>query len=94
MAKRLIQGQMMSYCMTNDVICSKMFVDSDQRMQNINSSYLATLLLKLQWHARIYDETFVVDSSSNNAKYLTFYGRKVDSARNSNFGDYPGDIRL
>ena len=57
-----------------------------------NSSYLATLLLKLQWHTRIYEETFHVNSSSNNAKYLKFYGRKVESTRNSNFGDYPGDI--
>ena len=30
--------------------------------------------------------------SSNNANYLKFYGRKVESTRNSNFGDYPGDI--
>ena len=84
----------MSYRTTNDVICAKMLVDSDQRIQNINSSYLATLLLKLQWYARIYEETFHVDSSSNNAKYLTSYGRKVESTRNSNFGQYPGDIRL
>ena len=41
-----------------------------------------------------YDKTFHVNSSSNNAKYLTFYGRKAESTRNSNFGDYLGDIRL
>ena len=29
-------------------------------------------MLKLQWHTRIYDETFHVDSSSNNVKYLKF----------------------
>ena len=40
------------------------------------------------------EETFHVFSSSNNAKYLKFYDRKVESTRNSNFGDYPGDIRL
>ena len=85
---------MMSYCTTNDIICAKMLVDSDQCIQNINSSYLASLLLKLQWHARIYEETFHVDSSTNNAKYLTSYGRKVESTGNSNFGNYPGDNRL
>ena len=35
-----------------------------------------------------------VDGNSNKTKYLTFYGRKVESTRNCNFGDYPGDIRL
>ena len=64
----------------------------------INSSYLALLLLKkklLQWHTRIYhEETFHVNSSSNNPKYLKFDSRKVESTRNSNFGDYPGDFIL
>ena len=50
-----------------------------------------TLLLKLQWHTRIYEETFHVDSSSNNVKYLKFCGRKVESTRNCNFGNY-GEI--
>ena len=55
-----------------------------------------TVLLQLQWHTRIYDKTFHVNcnGSSNKAKYLKFFGRKVESTRNSNFGDYPGDIRL
>ena len=39
-----------------------MLVDSDQLIQCINSSYLATLLLKLRWHTRIYEETFHVNS--------------------------------
>ena len=39
-----------------------MLVDSDQLIQYINSSYLATLLLKLRWHTRIYEETFHVNS--------------------------------
>ena len=42
----------------------------------------------------IYEETFHVNSSSNNEKYFKFYGRKVESTRNSTFGDYLGDIRL
>ena len=42
----------------------------------IYSSYLATLLLKLQWHTRINDGTFLVNGSANNAKYLKFYGWK------------------
>ena len=25
---------------------------------------------------------------------INFYGQKVESTRNSKFGDYPGDIRL
>ena len=58
----------------------------------LNSSCLATLLLKLQWHTKMYEETFHINT--NNAKYLTFYGWKVESTRSSNFGDYPGDIRL
>ena len=58
----------------------KMLVDSDRRISHLNSSYLATLLLKLhQWHTRIYEETIHVNSSSNKAKYLKFYGRKVES---------------
>ena len=82
--------------MTNDVILPKMFIDSDRRIrvQHINSSHLATLLRKLQWHTTFYGETFHVNSSSNNAPFLTFGGRKVESTRNSNFGNYPGDIRL
>ena len=36
---------------------------------------------------------FHANSSSNSAKYLKFYGQKVESTRNANFGDYPGDIR-
>ena len=32
--------------------------------------------------------------AKNNAKYLKFYGGKVESTRNGNFGDYPGDIKL
>ena len=72
----------------------KMLVDSDLCIKLINSSYLPTLLVKVQWHTRIYEETFHVDSSSNNANCLKFYGRKVESTRNSNFGDYLGDIRL
>ena len=63
----------------------KMLVDSDRRIWHINSSYLATLLLKLQWHIRIYDQTFHVNSSLNNAKFLKFYGHKIESTRNSNF---------
>ena len=47
----------------------KMLVDCNQRIQHINSSYLATLLLKL-WHPIIYEETFHVNSSSNNEKYF------------------------
>ena len=57
----------------------KMFVDSNQRIKHINSSYLPTLLLKLQWHSRIYEETFQVNSSANNTNYLKFYGLKVKS---------------
>ena len=72
----------------------KMLVDSDRRIQHIKSSYLATLQLKLQWQTIIYEETLHVNSSSNNAKYLKFYGGKVESTRNGNFGDYPGDIKL
>ena len=71
----------------------KMLADSDLHISHINSSYSATFL-KLQWHTRIFEETFHVNSSSNNAKYLKFYGWKVESTRNSNFGDYPGDFRL
>ena len=33
-------------------------------------------------------------SSSNNSKHLKFYGRKVESTRNSNFGDYQEKNRL
>ena len=33
-------------------------------------------------------------NSLNNAKYLKFYGQKVECTRNSNFDDNPGDIRL
>ena len=76
---------------TNEVICAKnarWFWST--YITGINSSYLATLLLKLQWHTRIYEETFPGNSSSNNTKYLKFYGRKVESTRNSNFGDYQG----
>ena len=39
-----------------------------------------------------HEKTFHVNSSSKNAKYFKFYGQKVKSTRNSNFGDYPGDI--
>ena len=49
-----------------------MLVDSDRRIKHINSSYLATLLLKWQWHGRICEKTFHVNSSSNNTKYLNF----------------------
>ena len=34
----------------------------------------------------------VAETTQNN--YLKFYGQKVESTRNSNFGDYPGEIRL
>ena len=68
----------------------QMLVDSnDVYSTYINSSYLATLLLKLMWNTRIYyEETFHVKGSSNNAKYLKFYGREVVFTRNSNFGYY------
>ena len=82
----------MSYCTTNDDIYAKNACWFQFDVYSTNSSYLATLLLKLQWHTRIYEETFHVNSSSNDTKYLKFYGRKVESTRNSNFGDYPGDI--
>ena len=72
----------------------KKYVDSNRCILPINSSHLATLLLKLQWHTTIYGETFHVNSGSNNTKYLKFCGQKVESTRNSNFGDYPGAIRL
>ena len=72
-------------------LCQKCLLISID-VYSTNSSYLATLLLKLQWHTRIYEGTFHVNSSSNDTKYLKFYGRKVESTRNSNFGDYPGDI--
>ena len=42
----------------------KKFVDSNQCIEHINSSHLATLLVKLQWHTTIYRETFHVNSSS------------------------------
>ena len=46
----------------------------------MNSSYLATLFLKKrQWHTRIYEETFHVNGSSNNATFFKFYGQKVES---------------
>ena len=38
--------------------------------------------------------TAIVFCSSNNAKYLKFCGGKVESTRNGNFNNYPGDIRL
>ena len=56
-----------------------MLVDSDRRTWHINSSYLATLLLELQWHTRIYEEMFHVNSNANNAQYLKFCGRKFES---------------
>ena len=43
------------------------------------------LLLILQWHTRIYEETFDVNcmqNSSNNAKYLKFHCQRVESTRN------------
>ena len=62
------------------------------------TSYRTTndvIWLKLQWRTRIYPWGNVpCYSSSNNAKYLKIDGRKVECTRNSNFGDYPGDIRL
>ena len=70
---------MTSYRTTKDVICAKnvRWFRSTYIVQN--SSYLETLLLKLQWHTRIYGETFHVNSSANNANYLKFYGQKVKS---------------
>ena len=87
---------MTSYHTTNDIICAKKcsLIPINVYSTYLNSSYLATLLLKLQWHTKICEETFHINSSSNNAKYLKFYGWKVESTRSSNFGDYPGDIRL
>ena len=49
---------------------------------DINSSYLVTLSLKFQWHTKVNEDTFHVDSSSNNAHFLKFYGWKVELARN------------
>ena len=49
---------------------------------DINSSYLVTLSLKFQWHTKVNEDTFHVDSSSNNAHFLKFYGWKVEFARN------------
>ena len=37
-------------------------------------------------HTRIYGETFHVNSSSNDRKHLKFYGWKLESTRNINFG--------
>ena len=33
-------------------------------------------------------------NSSNKAKYLKFHCQRVESTKNGNFGDYPGDFRL
>ena len=41
-----------------------------------------TLLLTLQWHTGFCEETFDVNSSSNNAKYLKFNCQKVESTKN------------
>ena len=41
-----------------------------------------TLLLTLQWHTGVCEETFDVNSSSNNTKYLKFNCQKVESTRN------------
>ena len=45
---------------------------------DINSSYLVTLSLKFQWHTKVNEDTSHVDSSSNNAHFLKFYGWKVE----------------
>ena len=84
----------MSYRRTMMSFVPKMLIDSDRRIWHINSSYLATLMLKVQWHTRIYEEMFHVNSSSNKANDLKFYGGKVESTRNSNFNNYQRDIRL
>ena len=44
---------------------------------------LATLLLKITVAYQNLWEKFHVNSSSNNTKYLKFYGRKIKSTRNS-----------
>ena len=49
---------------------------------DINSSYLVTLSLKFQWHTKVNEDTSHVDSSSNNAHFLKFYGWKVEFTRN------------
>ena len=49
---------------------------------DINSSHLVTLSLKFQWRTEVNEDTFHVDSSSNNTHFLKFYGWKVKSARN------------
>ena len=49
---------------------------------DIDSSYLVTLSLKFQWHTKVNEDTSHVDSSSNNAHFLKFYGWKVEFTRN------------
>ena len=78
----------------------KMLVDSNllmYRMCHINSLYLAILLLKLQWHTRVYEEMFHVNSkiADTMQNILKFCGGKVKSIRNlANFNIYTRDFRL
>ena len=68
----------MSYLMTNDVIFAKN-VCWFRSTYIAHKQFIFSQLLKLRWHTRIYEETFHVNSSANNANYLKFYSGKVES---------------
>ena len=70
---------------------------------NVTSDLIALLpttiiaYITIWQFTQVYEKTFNVNSkinSSNNAKYLKFHCRKVDSARKWHFSDNPGDFRL
>ena len=81
-------------------LCKKYSVVDRHRhkiIYNINRSYLATLLPKLQWHTEVYEETFHVNSKmaqTMHAKYLKFTVRNLSLQELAIFGDYQGDFRL
>ena len=68
----------MSYLMTNDVIFAKN-VCWFRSTYIAHKQFIFSQLLKLRWHTRIYEVTFHVNSSANNANYLKFYSGKVES---------------
>ena len=60
------------YCIAYDVICAKntqTLTPIDIIIYNINRSYLATLLPKLQWHTEVYEETLHVNSNLETGTY-------------------------
>ena len=84
------------YCTAH--LCKKYSdIDPHRHINNINRSYLATLLPKLQWHTEVYEEKLHVNSKIDqtmHAKYFKFTVRNLSAQELANFGNYQGDFRL